>query len=690
MTKSLRGPGETCPVCQAEIRADVNEGLCPRCLLGVIDAPDVDVFIGRQISHYRIVEQVSSGGMGVVYKAEDTRFDRLVAVKLLREEIGDALEARARFKREALAVATLHHPNICAFLDFGEHEDQSFLVTELLEGETLNQRIARGLMPESDILNFTQQILEGLKVVHSKGFVHRDMKPSNIFITLGGEVKLLDFGLSKPLEWNATLEASLPTVTVAGSVAGTIPYMSPEQLQGKSVDSRSDLFSTGVVVYEMAAGKRPFDSDSPAETIAAVQREDPDAKAIHSRLGPEFGQWLSKLLRKKSDERFRDAGEALDELEKIRSGQALSAKHRRRAAGLAAAIAIGLLSVSAAPRLSEWWAADGPEPDALLSENWKAQPIELLVNGGLFYLERRTPESFKTAVELCTLAINRDPSFAPAWACRAHVYVVSGTSGYADEPLVGRMQLARLDVEEALRLDPNNAEAYAVRAMIRMSRDRDWEGAASDFDQPLGFDSDFAEAHHWYALFLAAQGELEAALEEVELAEALQPETAVIMAARARIHYYRREFEQAEDSYLAALDREPESVPVQLGLILLYLQQGRHLDAFIENVNHFSIGIEDFRDFLAKLGQLIEGGRRRAGEGLLSEWARGEGRLLSAMDFAVLHASFGRVDATLEWLDQAADQQDDYLNYLKVDPLFDHIRDDPRYEALLERLALSA
>ena len=298
-------------------------------------------------------------------------------------------------------------------------------------------------------------------------------------------------------------------------------------------------------------------------------------------------------------------------------------------------------------------------------------------NTGQFFLDQRTREGFDTAVELFTDAINRSPDYAEAWAGRAHAYVVWGTTGYATEPSIGFMEQARMDVARALELNPDLAEVYAVRAMLRMSRDWNWEGARADFERALGLDADVAETHHWYALFLSAQDELEAALEEVETAQLLDSRSALITAARARIHYYRREVDLAEQYYQEALRREPESVPARLGLLILYLQQGR-LEEAVSVETSLSTPVDEIQSALARAAGLVVLGRGEEAVTLLTDLGEQEGRPVIALYVAIFYALLGYVDETLDWLNTAADEQADYLNYIQVDPLFDHVRGEPR------------
>ncbi|HTR02552.1 MAG TPA: protein kinase [Thermoanaerobaculia bacterium] len=261
---------------------------------------------GSRLGPYEILSPIGFGGMGEVYKARDTRLGREVAVKVLPPHAADSADALARFEREARAVAALSHPHILAIHDFGREGDVTYSVTELLEGETLRDRLAASAIPPRKAVEYAEQMLRGLAAAHDRGIVHRDLKPENVFLTRDGLVKILDFGLARPAGEGGRSGSGPQSLTASGTVVGTPGYMSPEQIRGKAVDQRSDLFALAAILYEMLTGQRAFHRDSPVETMMSVLQEDP---SLASGVGvpPALSGIVTHGLEKAPEDRFQSA-----------------------------------------------------------------------------------------------------------------------------------------------------------------------------------------------------------------------------------------------------------------------------------------------------------------------------------------------------------------------------------------------
>jgi Tol biopolymer transport system component/tRNA A-37 threonylcarbamoyl transferase component Bud32 len=339
---------------------------------------------GRRLGPYEILSAIGAGGMGEVYKARDTRLDRIVAIKVFPAHLADRAELRERFDREAKTIASLNHPHICTLYDTGHQDGIDFLVMEYLEGETLAQRLVKGVLPLEQVLQYAVEISDALDKAHRKGVTHRDLKPGNIMLTKSG-TKLLDFGLAKLKQEIAPANvplSELPTakdpLTAQGSIVGTLQYMAPEQLEGKEVDARTDIFAFGAVVYEMATRKRAFEGNTQASVISAIMSSDPPPmSSLQPMTPPVLDRVIKRCLAKEPDERCQNANDLTNELKWIAesgshagvSGPASAAKGIRALGRRALILSVGALLLVVVASLTTWNLKPSPSP----------QPVSRLV-----------------------------------------------------------------------------------------------------------------------------------------------------------------------------------------------------------------------------------------------------------------------------------------------------------------------
>ena len=445
---------------------------------------------GTRLGPYEIISSLGAGGMGEVYRARDAKLDREVAVKVLSAHLVESPEYLARFEREAKAVAALSHPNILAIHDFGTHEGATFAAMELLDGETLRQRLSAGPLPPRKAIEIAVQIARGLSAAHEKGIVHRDLKPENVFVTKDGRIKILDFGLARQAV-RADEQATTPTPafrTETGTVMGTAGYMSPEQVRGATVDPRSDIFSFGAVLYEMLSGRPAFRRESAVETMTAVLREDPpELPSSSSAIVPALDRITRRCLEKRPEERFQSARDLAFQLESVthvsapedaptlvtkptRRLRAVRAGMFGRAALVAAGLAAGLL---AARWLWPTRTAAPPRISRLTYSGADSEPTASPDGAMLAFTSRRDGKSRIWIRQMAgggeaplTAGPDRQPRFAPDGAGILFVRDDVGAPSVYRAALVGGAP--RLLVSDAGEADwsPDGRQIVFVRSKV--------------------------------------------------------------------------------------------------------------------------------------------------------------------------------------------------------------------------------
>ena len=764
-----------------------------------------DPSICHTVSRYRIVKKLGEGGTGVVYLAQDLMLGRKVTIKFLRPEWITDERARKRLIRGAQAAAKLAHPNICTVYDVGEEEKEVFIVMEYVAGETLSRKIGRQALDVHESVDVALQLAEALAEAHQRGIIHRDVKPQNIMITNRGETKLLDFGIAKAVPLERSVEAEAQTwSTQSGMFVGTPVYSSPEQLRRQEIDRRSDIFSFGLVLYEMLTGRRPFAAGSTAEEVSTLLTQEPPPLERHDTQVPsKLKRIVRKCLERKPDNRYQSARELAIDLKKLKrdsdSGvirgsrrqvrSVIRAPARRRASinsiavlpmvnanddpgtdYLSEGITESLInSLSQIPKLRVMArstvfryksklddprqvgsslgveavlvgrvilrgdklitsaelvdAADGAtlwgrrfnrrladifiiqeeiSSDITTSlrlrltgeerkrlqrrytENTKAYQLYLK---GRFFWNRRTQEGLYKGIEHFKLAIEADPAYALAYAGLADCY--SMLCWWNIVPPEEGLPKAKAAAFNAIELDATLAEGHASAGEISETA-WDWQTAEREYKCALDLNPNYALAHQWYAEFLAHIGQFEHALFEMKLAEQLDPLSNIINTELGWILFLVGEYDSAIEQYRAAVELDPEFAAAHWRLSEGYLQKRM----FDKAIGEIKLAIElsgSSTQMLARLAYAyaVSGKRCEALEVLKSLNESAELRYVSPYDIAIIYAGLSEKEMALDWLERGYREHTLGLTFLKVEPAFNSLRDDPRLSNLLRRVGLS-
>src|SRR5215510_4991547 len=560
--------------------------------------------IGKTISHYRITSRLGEGGMGVVYEAEDTNLGRHVALKFLTPAMATDASLLQRFQREARAASALNHPNICTIHGIEQFESEHFIVMELLEGESLADRIRRGPLDIDFVLTLGVQIVDALESAHSKGIVHRDLKPANMFVTSRGQIKILDFGLAKIDQHKPEASSMLPTaikqdLTSAGATMGTVAYMSPEQARGEITDARTDLFSVGTVLYAMATGVLPFQGETSAVVFDSILNRDPiPVNDVNPSLPPELGRIIAQALEKDRDLRYQNATDLKTALKRLKrdldSGKhtADSSSGIRRAASKVHEHSIAVLYFENLSGMKEdEYLRDGITED-ITTELSKIKGLKTFsramvlsyrdksVTAGLVGKElgasyvlvgslRRAGSRLRISAQL----VDTKTDF-PLWSERydremQDIFELQDEIARKIAEAL-RVTLSPQEQAELAAKPTDNLQAYDLylrgKAYARRMTKQDLEFARQMYEQAIALDPKFALAYaaiaHACAGIFYNYGRdeewMERAKSAAERAAAIQPELPESDVARAWVMYAAQDYSQAIDVVRGAIARKPD------------------------------------------------------------------------------------------------------------------------------------
>jgi eukaryotic-like serine/threonine-protein kinase len=777
--------------------------------------------IGDTISHYRIVARLGAGGMGVVYKAEDLKLPRFVALKFVSEDLSRDPQLLHRFEREARAACSLSHPGICTIHDIGDYQGRPFIVMELLEGRTFNTLIADGPLKLDLLLELAIQIAEALDAAHAKGIIHRDIKPDNLFLTEHGVAKILDFGLAKlalsrvsEVLGDARVEAeTISTLTSSsGFGIGTVAYMSPEQARGEEVDARSDIFSFGAVLYEMATGQQAFGGKPTAVVLHCILAEDPPPiRSLNPQMPPDLERIITKALEKNCDIRYQSVSELRADLKRLKrdldsgritlgtctthplitTGTSATASRKKTARAIRSLAVLPFVNENQDPQIdyftdgitetiihalaelpklriqarstvfrfksrrddpqgigrelnvqavltgrllqrgdvlsvsaelvdvldgSRLWGARFNRPqaeifamqDEIASEI--SQKLQLRLSGeqkrrldrrytrdleayhlylkGRYYWNKRTVDGLIKATDFFGRAIDRDPSFALAYAGLADCFHPLGAyRALSPKEAFGKAKVTAL---KALEIDDRIAEAHTSLAMSIFFYEWNWPSAEQSFKRAIQLNPNYPIAYQWYAVYLMAMGRQQESLAAIRHAQELDPLSLPINTHLGWAFYFLRQYDQANGQLHKTIELDTNFVLVRFVLGQVLTQQGRYEEAISELDLALSQS-PDLPSIISAIGyaSALLGNKPKALEILARLRDLQTKRYVSPYEFALVHIGMGDKEEAFACLEKALDDHSSWLIWIRMEPTFDLLRSDPRFVAIALRLGLA-
>ncbi|TMQ47851.1 MAG: tetratricopeptide repeat protein [Candidatus Eisenbacteria bacterium] len=692
--------------------------------------------IGTTLSHYRILEPLGQGGMGEVYRAHDLHLDRDVAIKVLLSGALADPTARDRFRREAHVLSRLSHPGVATIFDFDTQDRLDFLVMEYVPGGTLQSRLGEGAMGLDELMRLGAEIGDALEAAHRLGFLHRDLKPGNVVLTATGMPKILDFGLAGLLHTSHTAT----DLTRAGAVFGSLPYMAPEQVRGEEGDSRTDVYAFGVILYEMATGRRPFQKDRPEALMFEVLHEATrPARSLRPEIPPELDRLIESCLSKDPAHRPSSAGAVSLTLRRIREP---ARRDSEPAPDVIRSLAVlPLQNVSRDP--AQEYFADGMT-EALITELARVKALRVISRtSAMKYkgVQRALPE---IARELNVDAILEGSALLVGKRVRVTVQLVSAKveemlwgdryDGEIEDVLDMQSRVAETVAKEiAVKVTPREAKEWAgiahchnVRAGRGMAPPAEANAQAREAAmKALELDDSLAQAHSALGIIAVDEGDFPSAIRSLQRAVELNPGLTSAYTGLGSLYYCSERHREAQEMMLKALSLDPLSMMIHTCVgdayyyareyerSLVYYRKAVELDPRFDGAHtDLARSLEALGRFDEARGQYEEGRRMSGGVagpsfglGHLEASSGNEAgarkilqdltearsrRVVSAWGIAALHASLGDVDEAFRWLDFAVDEHATGLMFLRVHPRLDRIRQDPRYRALVRKVGLDA
>ena len=651
--------------------------------------------IGQNLGPYRLLEQIGAGGMGVVLRAHDERLDRDVALKVLPQGPLADDHARHRFRKEALALSRLNHPNIETVHEFDTQAGIDFLVLELVPGISLDGKLAAGPLPEKEVMRLGAQLAEGLAAAHDKGVLHRDLKPANLRVTPEGRLKILDFGLAK-FFGSAGEAAATESLTQAQGVLGTLPYMAPEQLRGEEADARSDIYGAGAVLYEMATGQRPFPKSHAPLLVNSILNQAPTPpSAVNRRLATGLENVILKCLDKDPERRYQSAKELLVDLQRLSAAGPVIAPAkpvRRRwlataVVGTALAVAVVWSALSFQARRRQGRERSVDVQAGRLTTGGAASKVpeanEYFEKGMVFL---STEYDLTHARQMLERALQLDPHFAEARGWYGFTDVLMIDSGYSNDS--NWYYKAEAEFRQALQDDPNSARAHAGLAAAYLLQGRK-ELAPAELERALAVAPNDLDTRVWLFNYHNLSGEYGKAQ---ALAEEVLHQAPVFFPARMNLGDILREQGNTAGAireYEKILELDGQNVYALVRLARAHMESGDVVRA--RRTLELARPAER-RNYHARLAWALllalEGKRSEALKEMDEELSKfAVAQVWATLPVAEFYAALNDIPKSLDWLERAVRSGDERAEWFERDPLLAKVRPQARFRQVLDSIA---